>query len=85
MICDITTIAIVRTWLARRAAELATHEDYLFGEPNRPSELAHSGRMYFWLNRLLKTVTGDESISLHAFRHGYASQRLAIMLLQDND
>lgn len=85
MICDITAIAIVRTWLARRAAELATHEDYLFGEPNRPSELAHSGRMYFWLNRLLKTVTGDESISLHAFRHGYASQRLAIMLLQDND
>ncbi|MBH1979078.1 MAG: tyrosine-type recombinase/integrase, partial [Comamonadaceae bacterium] len=85
MICDITSIAIVRTWLARRAAELATHDDYIFGEPNRPTELAHSGRMYFWLNRLLKTVSGDESISLHALRHSYASHRLATMLLQDND
>ena len=82
---DITAMEIVRTWLARRAAELATHEDYLFGQPDRPTELAHSGRMYFWLNQLLKTVTGDESISLHAFRHSYASQRLAAMLLQEND
>ena len=82
---DITAMAIVRTWLARRAAELATHEDYLFGQPDRPTELAHSGRMYFWLNQLLKTVTGDESISLHAFRHSYASQRLAAILLQEND
>jgi integrase len=82
---DITAMEIVRTWLARRAAELATHEDYLFGQSDRPTELAHSGRMYFWLNRLLKTVTGDESISLHAFRHSYASQRLAAMLLQEND
>lgn len=85
MVCDTTAMATVRTWLARRAAELATHEDYLFGQPDRPTELAHSGKMYFWLNRLLKTVTGDESISLHAFRHSYASQRLAAMLLQEND
>lgn len=85
VICDVTAIAIVRAWLARRAAELATHEDYLFGEASRPTELAHAGRMYFWLNRLLKTVTGDENISLHAFRHSYASQRLGTMLRQEND
>lgn len=82
---DTTALAIVRSWLARRAAELATHEDYLFGLPDRPTELAHSGRMYFWLNRLLKTATGDESISLHSFRHTHASQRLAEMLRQEND
>ncbi|QKD45730.1 tyrosine-type recombinase/integrase [Alicycliphilus denitrificans] len=85
VVCDSTAITIVRAWLARRAAELATHEDYLFGQPDRPTELAHSGRMYFWLNRLLKTVTGDKDISLHAFRHSYASLRLATMLRQEND
>ena len=85
MVCDTTAMAIVRTWLARRAAELAIDQDYLFGQPDRPTELAHAGKMYFWLNRLLKTVTGDENISLHSFRHTHASQRLAAMLLQDND
>lgn len=85
VIRDITAMAIVRAWLARRAAELATHDDYFFGQPDRPTELAHSGKMYFWLNLLLKTVTGDESISLHSFRHSYASQHMAAMLLQDND
>lgn len=65
MVCDTTAMAIVRTWLARRAAELAIDQDYLFGQPDRPTELAHAGKMYFWLNRLLKTVTGDENISLH--------------------
>ena len=85
MVCDTTAMAIVRTWLARRAAELAIDQDYLFGQPDRPTELAYAGKMYFWLNRLLKTVTGDENISLHSFRHTHASQRLAAMLLQDND
>lgn len=82
---DVTTMATVRAWLDRRAAELAAQDDYLFGLPDQPAKLAHAGRMYFWLNRLLKTVTGDESISLHSFRHTYASRQLAEMLRQDND
>lgn len=82
---DVTAMATVRAWLDRRAAELAAQDDYLFGLPDQPAKLAHAGKIYFWLNRLLKTVTGDESTSLHSFRHTHASQQLAEMLRQDND
>lgn len=85
MVRDVTAMATVRAWLDRRAAELAAQDDYLFGLPDQPAKLAHAGKMYFWLNRLLKTVTGDESTSLHSFRHTHASQQLAEMLRQEND
>ncbi len=56
MICDITAIAIVRTWLARRAAEALPPMKTIFLESQIDRRnSAHSGRM-FWLNRLLKTV-----------------------------
>lgn len=82
---DAVAMATLRSWLARRHSELAASEDYVFGEPSRANALAHAGRMYFWLNQLLKSVTGDDSISLHALRHGYASQRLASLLQGDTD
>ena len=82
---DEEAIKPLRAWLTRRADEAATSQDYLFGDPTQDQSLCHAGRLYFWLNRLLKSATGDESISLHTLRHSVASQRFAAMLADEEE
>lgn len=73
----------IQNWYARRLEEKASSSDYLFGDPSDPSKLADSGKMYYWLNRLLKCASGDDSISLHSLRHSIASLRLDAILMSD--
>ncbi len=76
---------LIRSWLRQRALENATPEHYLFGNPSHPLQLADSGKMYFWMSRLLKAATGDNSISVHSLRHSIATRRFAAMLVSDAD
>ena len=73
--------ATIRTWLARRALEHTNQSDYLFGDPSNPKQLADAGKMYFWMNRLLKCVTGDDTINVHSLRHSLASERFLVISL----
>lgn len=82
---DPRAVEQIRTWLAQRLQEQARPSDYLFGDPSDPSRLADAGKMYYWLNRLLKCATGDDSISLHSVRHSIASSRLASILESDDE
>jgi integrase len=61
--------------------EDAAPGDYLFGDPKDPSKLRDIGRMLYWLNKLLKAVTGDDSVSQHTLRHSIATPALLSMLL----
>lgn len=82
---DAEAVAQIRAWRARRVQENASLSDYLFGDPSDATKLADAGKMYFWMNRLLKAVTGDDSISVHIQRHSIASQRFVPISLDDRD
>lgn len=84
-ITDGEAAATIRQWRARRFDENATPGDYLFGDPSDPRKIAESGKMYFWMNRLLKSVTGDDTVSVHTLRHSIASQRFLSISLDDQD
>lgn len=75
----------IRVWLSQRVEENATAGDYLFGDPSHPDKLAATGKMYFWMNKLLKAATGDDSISLHSLRHSIATQRFVLILNDANE
>ncbi len=61
--------AIIQTWYQRRQREGAFPCDYLFGDPRRPENKYAPGQLYADLNRLIKAVTGDSTIALHALSH----------------
>lgn len=66
---DIGAIRLLRDWLDRRRNEGALPNDYLFGDPYRPERQYKSGQLYLTLNRLLKAVTGDDTVATHALSH----------------
>lgn len=67
--------AIVSTWKQRRLEELAMPDDFLFGDPHRPGRPYCLGQMQSLMNRLLKDVTGDPSVSVHTLSHSWATER----------
>ncbi|MFC5520836.1 hypothetical protein [Polaromonas jejuensis] len=82
---DAESVKQIRAWRARRVQENASPNDYVFGDPSDPKKLADTGKMYFWMSRLLKTVTGDDTISVHIQRHSIASHRFVPISLDDSD
>ena len=82
---EANVIATIRKWCARRVFEKASPGDYLFGDPSEPGKIADYGKMYFWMNRLLKAVTGDDAVNVHTFRHSIASHRFLGISLDDEE
>jgi integrase len=82
---DAQAVSTIRQWRARRFDENASPTDYLFGQPSDPRKVAEAGKMYFWMNRLLKSVTGDDTVSVHTLRHSIASQRFVSISLDDHE
>ena len=78
-------VATIREWRARRFQENASPSDYLFGDPSDPGKLAEVGKMYFWMNRLLKSVTGDDAVSVHTLRHSIASHRFSAISMDEKE
>ncbi|MDP3348246.1 MAG: tyrosine-type recombinase/integrase [Hydrogenophaga sp.] len=69
-------------WAEHRRNESFNDDVFLFGDPNQQERLyrfAHCTRL---LNRLLKLVTGDDTVSFHTLRHTSASER-SLTLLYD--
>lgn len=79
-ITDPAAVLTLRGWQTRRSEEGANSTDYFFGSPSEPLKIADRGKTYFWMNRLLKEVTGDESVSVHSMRHSVGSQWLKLIL-----
>ncbi len=78
-------VATIRDWRSRRFQESASPTDYLFGDPSDPAKLSDPGKMYFWMNRLLKAVTGDDAVSVHTLRHSIASHRFLAISLDEKE
>lgn len=73
---DPDTILKLRAWVERREREGALRGDYLFGDPYHPDRVYRLGSTYLLVNRLLKRVTGDATVSLHTLSHTWASQAI---------
>jgi integrase len=67
--------ATVSAWKQRRLEELAMPNDYLFGDPHRAGKPYCPGQMQLLMNRLLKDVTGDPSVSIHTLSHSWATNK----------
>lgn len=82
---DPGAIELIRKWCAQRISENATPDSYLFGDPSNPEKIADQGKMYFWMNRILQSVTGDDTVSMHTCRHTIASHRFDEIALEDDE
>ena len=82
---DPAAVLHIRAWAARRRDEDAATGDYLFGDPANPTEICDAGKMHFWMIRLLKSVTGDETVRLHTLRHSVATFRFQVLLIDDRE
>ena len=81
-------VMLIGTWWKRRVAEerRATNEigdapdatplGYLFGDPNVPNLVYRPAAMSLLLNRSLKSITGDPSVSVHTLRHSWATRAI---------
>lgn len=63
------SIQIISEWRRRRKREYAYDNDYLFGDPHAPAQLFRIGELYFSLNKILKSVTGDPTLGTHVLSH----------------
>lgn len=66
--------------LQRRVLDGALPDDFLFGDPRRPKRIYKLGQFYTGLNQLLKSVTGDRSVSFHTLSHTFISRELTKIL-----
>lgn len=78
-LCD-----VIKEWAEFRRKESFTDDSLLFGDPNQKERLYRFGHCTQLLNRLLKQVTGDDTVSFHTLRHTSASER-AMALLYGGD
>lgn len=71
-------LAILRGLIEARQRELAFRDDlrdvYLFARPDHGSQLLDSETLFAPITTLLKWTTGDSSMRIHHFRHGFASR-----------
>jgi len=77
---------LVVAWRDRRNREsrfLQTDSVFLFGDPNQAHKLYRFGHCVRLINSLLKTGTGDDSVSFHSLRHGSATYRACRLLSSD--
>ena len=84
-VTDAQAMKEIQAWHAQRVQENATPDSYLFGDPSNPRNIANEGKMYYWMNRLLKDVTGDETVSVHTCRHSIASFRFSDIALSSDE
>lgn len=59
----------IAEWYARRKKEGALSADFFFGDPARPGRLYKIGVAYYFMNQLIKSATGDPTMSLHTLSH----------------
>jgi integrase len=81
-------VQIVGAWLKRRIEEETSQSSeiqdagdakprgYLFGDPNMPNSVYRPTALVSQLNKLLKAVTGDSTVSVHTLRHGWATRAI---------
>jgi site-specific recombinase XerD len=79
-------IAVIQSWLERRRAEevgAAGNEALLFGDPHSFEKTYKFGTCTRLVNRLLKQVTGDETVSFHTLRHAWVNRHILDTLSND--
>ncbi len=64
---------LIKSWVTMRRKESFDDQELLFGDPNQPDRLYRFAHCNLLVNRLLKQITGDDSVSFHTLRHTRAS------------
>jgi hypothetical protein len=72
-ITDITIVSRLRKWVDRRLSDGAEEDAYLFGIDAQPG-IYRRALVVAMLRIVLKAVTGDDSMTIHAMRHTVASR-----------
>lgn len=76
---DSRWIAVIQHWLERRHAEetgATGSAALLFGDPHSFEKTYKFGTCTRLVNRLLKLVTGDETVSFHTLRHAWVNRHI---------
>lgn len=81
-------IAVIQPWLERRRAEevgAAGYEALLFGDPHSFEKTYKFGTCARLVNRLLKQITDDETVSFHTLRHAWVNRQILDALSNDTE
>ena len=76
---DFETAQHLHSWVARRIAEGATTNDYLFGDPFHPERIYRPGATTTAMINLLRHVTGEPDVVFHTTSHTWISQAITQM------
>lgn len=74
---------VIKAWVERRRKEEFGADGLLFGDPNQKERTYRFAHCTQLLNRLLKKVTADDSVSFHTLRHTGATER-AVAIVYDS-
>ncbi len=78
----------ITDWLERRIDEEQDAHGktaFLFGDPHRPTFTYQFSMCSRLVNRILKEVTGDESVSFHTLRHAWVNRSIVDCFAQDGE
>lgn len=76
---DAETAQRLHRWTGRRRAEGATDDDYLFGDPYRPSQIYRPGATVASMINLVQHVSGDPDVVFHTTSHTWVSNAITDM------
>lgn len=72
---------VIEAFIAQRKQESMYRRNlrdvYLFAWPGRGSQLLHTDTLFDPIKKILHWITGDETLRIHHFRHGFASRLFA--------
>lgn len=74
-------IARLLKWMGKRRGEGSGDSDQVFGR-KRGAGLYRRATVHATLRRILKAVTGDDSMTVHALRHAYATRKFGELATQ---
>lgn len=76
---DAETTQRLHRWADRRRAEGATDDDYVFGDPYRPSQIYRPGATVASMINLVQHVTGDHDVVFHTTSHTWVGEAITNM------
>ncbi|MFA6014360.1 MAG: site-specific integrase [Gallionellaceae bacterium] len=74
----------ISDWVTKRKFEGALSQDLLFGDPYKPNSGYKLGQLVITLNQLLKSATGDTTVSFHTYSHTWISNEIRSAMLSSS-
>lgn len=88
LVHDFEAKRLIRNWCIRRNEESTVESPehvLIFGDPHHPNKLYRFGHCSRMVNDILKSCTGDSSVSFHSLRHSSATARCLRLLTEPTE